>query len=348
MKTILAAALFAAVLAAALFHRFLWDQPAATAKPAADAPPALLADAAFLGSLRRAQAHGIAVVAPSSGLRGESVEKAYAYAAQLGIPFPREALDPAAVPYTANSDEQRLRLLADALADPATGVLWALRGGYGSGRLLEDLAALPVPPTEKTFVGYSDATFLHLYFQRLGWRTIHGAMFWEIGAKDSDPENFRRLAALLAGETAELVYDDIRPLNRAAESLAAPIRGIVVGGNLTCLAAAAGTPWAVDARGGILFLEDVKEGGYKIDRLLTQLRQSGALASASAVLLGTFTAGDEHTGYALKRFAESMEKPVFQCDFFGHGEKNYPLPFNVPAELRKAEANDGHMQLRIP
>ncbi len=218
--------------------------------------------------------------------------------------------------------------------DPDVEVLWAVRGGYGASRLLpalENGATLPEAP--KVLVGYSDITFLHLFLGKRGWPSVHGAMFWELGADGSDPENFRRLAAVLSGETAELRYEGLKPGNPAAEKLDQPVAGKLVGGNLTCLTAAVGTPWQPDVSGNILFLEDVKEKGYKLDRLFTQLQQAGLLDGASAILLGEFSEGDEQVEFALARFAQSVSVPVFRCDWFGHGEKNYPLILGAPAAI---------------
>lgn len=310
----------------------------------------LLDDTAFLADLERSGKRGlkgIAVVAPASGLRGENVEKVYALAERFGVAFSREALDPAVIPYTANSDAVRLRLLSEALNDPETEVVWAMRGGYGVSRILPDLAVLPPPPIPKVFIGYSDLTFLHLYLQKLGWKTVHGAMFWELSVPSKDPENFRQLAALLSGRNTELRHEGLRPFNAAAREQEEPIRAVVTGGNLTCLTAAVGTPWALEATGRIVVMEDVKERGYKLDRMFTQLRAAGQLDGVAAVILGTFSAGDDDVEFALERFAAELPAPVFRTDLFGHGVKNRPLVFNAPAVIEKSGSEDGSATLII-
>lgn len=328
-----AIAFFAAVAALVVLMRLFAAPDAAPAKPAEHwRDPRLVA---ALGRAGRTGTRGIVVVAPASGVKDDNVRKAHEVARELGIRFPEEALDAKAVPYNANADEVRLDLLLEALNDPAAETLWALRGGYGCGRLLPGLSGAALPETPKLFIGYSDLTYLHLFFQRRGWPTIHGDMFWELTAADRDPDNLRILASLLAGETEELRYTGLKPFNQAARDTDSAIEAPLTGGNLTCLAAAAGTPWTVDAAGRVLFIEDVKEAGYKIDRMLTQLRQSGALGGARAVLLGTFTRGDDATEYALERFAGDIPLPVFRADRFGHGEKNHPLVFNKPARIEK-------------
>lgn len=281
---------------------------------------------------------GIAIVAPASGLHSEeSVQKAYDIADRLGVCFSREALKSDVVPYTANADDKRLDLLLEALRDPDIEVLWAFRGGYGSSRLLTALADVPAPANRKIFVGYSDMTFLHLFFDRWNWRTIHADMFWELplAGESKDAENFRLLASLLAGREEPLRYEGLTPFNRAAKETSLPVQAAITGGNLTCLAAAVGTPYAPRTDERILFIEDVKERGYQIDRMLTQLRDAGAFIKVKAVILGSFSRGDEASEFALERFAADCDKPVFRTDLFGHGEKNYPLVFNSPAEIAK-------------
>lgn len=350
------AALFAllCLIAAVLLRVGLpTEQKPVEQKPEKERPmPRLLADQAFRADLERSGRRGIAgitVVAPGSGLHGADVARAREMARLLGVSLPAEAMDETRVPYNATLDDVRLDLLARALADPETEVLWALRGGYGCSRLLEKLAAVPGLDRPKVFVGYSDMTFLHLFFQRRNWPTVHAAMFWELnGSSPQREDNLRRLALLLAGRQDELRYDGLEPYNEAARRAADPVEGAMTGGNLTCLAAACGTPWAVQSEGRILFIEDVKESGYKIDRMLTQLRLAGAFDGVRAVVLGSFSRGDEYTEYALKRFAADFSAPVFKTDMFGHGEKNYPLVFGVPAVIDGSEGGGAAFTLRIP
>ena len=311
-------------------------------KPGQTAAPTLADDAAFLDDLKRSRTRGlagIAVVAPASGLRGDNIAKVYELAEKVGVAFPREAIDPEVVPYTANSDETRLELMTKALNDPETEVIWAMRGGYGSSRILEELSRLPAPDKPKVFIGYSDMTFLHLFLHQWKWKTIHGAMFLEVRGKEKDKDNLRLVAEIIAGKKSELRYDGLEPFNQLAKDAAEPITGILTGGNLTCVAAAVGTPWPLDGAGKIIVLEDVKERGYKLDRLLTQLRLAGMFDKAEAVVLGTFSEGDDDVGFALGRFAKECGKPVFKTDMFGHGTKNYPLIFNAPAKIEKSAEN---------
>lgn len=302
-------------------------------------PPALFSDPAFLADIRPLQEKGgktVTLVSPSAGFSEKDIETAYAYADKLNFYYPKGAARPGFIPYNANSDDIRLDMLAAALNDPETRVVWAMRGGYGSSRLLEGLEELGVSPEPKVLIGYSDITFLHLFLQKRGWQTVHGSMFWEFANAGKDEKNFRLLGALLGGRLPRLSYTGLKPFNKPAEDRAERLEGTLTGGNLTCLAAAAGTPWALESSGKILFLEDVNEPGYKVDRMLTQLKQTGAFDGVCAIVLGEFTTGDRNTEYALDRFAQSFDKPVFRTDLFGHGAKNYPLVFNAPAIIERS------------
>ncbi len=308
--------------------------------------PKILEDKSFLANMARVRGK-ITVVAPGSGLRSEKKTKVFEVAETLGLNLPAEALGSRPVPYHAAADEARERLLFQALNDPKTDIVWALRGGYGSARLLPALAARPLTGKPKIFIGYSDMTFLHLFLQQRGWKTVHGAMFLEMFEPGKDEDNYRLLAALLAGRLTELRYDDLRPFNQAARDLSQPVRAVVTGGNLTSLAAAAGTPWPLEAAGKILFVEDVEEPGYKLDRLFTQLRLAGQLEGVRAIVLGEFSRGDENTERALERFGQEFAGPIFRTDRFGHGAKNHPLIFNAPAVLKRNSGDGGLFTLSI-
>lgn len=341
--------LLAIILLAIALTLFCMQSPSDVEKPPA---PRLWEDASFQASLAKSGKRGlqgIAVVAPASGLSDENARKALEMAGRLDIRLSADAMRYGVVPYTANSDSARLEQLLQALNDSETEVLWAVRGGYGSSRLLAELAKSAKPETAKIFVGYSDLTFLHLFLHQWGWRTVHGGMFWELSGTEEghDVENYRLLASLLAGELDELRYDGLKPFNSAAEALSRPVEGLIIGGNLTCLAAAVGTPWPPEGSGKILFLEDVKEKGYKLDRMLVQLKEAGIFDGVGAVILGDFTKGDDNVDFALERFAKELSAPVFRTDLFGHGRKNYPLILNGRAVIEKTSGDGNAFGLRM-
>ena len=319
--------------------------------------PALVNDEVFIEDVQRMGRAGqttpattahIAAIAPSSGVGKKNEPLIRGMAEKLAVTIDANSFSRDPVPYTANTDDHRLNALVEALVDPDIEVIWTMRGGYGASRLLEGLSRVPSRLFhKKMLIGYSDITFLHLFFQKLGWQTVHGAMFAEMANPAKDEQNFRQLARLVSGQLPVLTYTGLKPRNRAAHALAEPIRGVITGGNLTCVAAAVGTPWGLDASGKILFLEDVEEPGYKVDRMLTQLTAAGQLEGVRAILFGAFSDGDALTAYALERFANESPVPVFSSEQFGHGPTNLPLLFNAPATLGEKVPDTDEVTLSI-
>jgi muramoyltetrapeptide carboxypeptidase len=188
----------------------------------------------------------------------------------------------------------------------------------------------------KPLVGYSDVTTLLLWQRRCaGLAGFHGPML-EKGDALSDDE---------LGALVEMLTGSERlPLVRAgADGSGAAVEGPLVGGSLTLVAASLGTPWALDARGAILLLEDVGERPYRVDRLLQQLRCAGALDGVRGVGLGHFERCDERDGsvtalQVLRDFVDELGVPWVAGLPFGHGAPNLAWPFGVRARLDGARA----------
>ena len=218
-----------------------------------------------------------------------------------------------------------------------TQTLWCLRGGYGSARLIPYLMKMKKPKTPKLLVGFSDITALHLFVtQRWGWPTLHGRVLTQMNSKRH--KDLAIYARLLRGEIKSLSYPRLKPMNEAARR-SKTLHGKVTGGNLRLLECSIGTAWELEARGKILFLEDIGERGYSIHRMLVHLTQSGLLEGVKAIVLGDFSEGEEPDGKdrtweALQSFANEITIPVLKGMPCGHGEKNQPLPFNTKASLR--------------
>lgn len=272
----------------------------------------------------------IAFFEPSSGMNDEK----WRLINQV-FPIGVHDTEPSPVPYHASDDDSRLANLKAALYGKKK-YLWATRGGYGSARLLDGALALEKKKMRvpKVFIGYSDTTFFHLLFNQWGWKTIHGSTPSGLLRTDLDCKNFSLIEKILSTEEGDLSYKNIMPLNRNAEQ-SKMIEGELIGGNLTLLANSLGTLWHLNGKNKIIFIEDVGSKGYVVDRDLTHLKQAGVFDEAKAVLLGSFVEGDEHVEYALKRFAEDLALPVFQADYFGHGPKNYPLPFGFLSRVSR-------------
>jgi len=233
----------------------------------------------------------------------------------------------------ANTDEIRFKLLRDALQNPKTKAVICARGGYGCMRLIPQLSKMIPPATPKLFIGMSDITALNLYFQQAWqWPVMHGAL-----AKDKfSGESIASLKAILFGHVKQVPFSGV-PLNALAEKNW-QLEANITGGNLSLVQASLGTLWQINGREKIIFLEEVGERGYRVDRMLEHLRQANVFKDAAAILLGDFLAGNEPDGSSLiqpvlARFAQTCKIPVVQVKGIGHGYINFPIPLGTSAQL---------------
>lgn len=231
----------------------------------------------------------VALVAPASAVPEDRLQTAIDFVRSLG-------LNPVAYPscyfanregYLAASDTQRARDILDAFADPDIQGIWCIRGGYGSHRLLPLLDKELIRNNLKWFGGYSDVTTLHTYFnQECALETYHCVMPSTEYNVDAFSLNWLK-KALFGGLSGQLTY----PEGRTPRTLVpGEISGVLCGGNLSLVAASLGTPWEIDTRGKILFLEDIGEKTYRVDSMLTQLRNAGKFRDCAGIILGAWTA----------------------------------------------------------
>lgn len=241
--------------------------------------------------------------------------------------------------YLAGSDKVRLRDLHAAFADPDIDAIFCLRGGYGTPRLLDgvDFALLAANP--KPFVGYSDITALHLAISRYaGFVTFHGPMLNADLLGDKQQPTESSLFSLLRGQLGAgsvLAHPVAYPLTTVEPGIAS---GRLLGGNLSMIAAVMGTPFEIDAEGIILFIEDVNEPIYRIDRLLTHLRLAGKLAQVRGVLVGDVAGVDSAAlDRLLKQTFASLCIPVLSGWRSGHCDPNLTLPMGALVRLDAGE-----------
>lgn len=237
--------------------------------------------------------------------------------------------------YLAGSDAQRLQDLHAAFADPEVDAILCMRGGYGSMRLLDRLDFGLIRRNPKPLVGYSDITALHTaIYQRTGLATFHGAMLNAdlLGAKLQPTESslLAQLSGLL-GEGDQIVHPADFALTCVVPGLAS---GRLLGGNLSMLGATLGTVAEIETQDCILFIEDVNEPLYRVDRLLTQLRLAGKLEGIKGVLVGDFA------GITVAALAPLLEEtfgplgvPVLAGWRSGHCDPNVCLPLGARVRL---------------
>ena len=236
----------------------------------------------------------------------------------------------------AGSDDQRARDLEQAWTAPDVRAVFCARGGYGAERLIDHLdwtAMAAAGP--KVLVGSSDVTALHtVWGRRLGLVTLFGPMtaselFAGDGADEPSREFLRDL--LFTPATVDrVVAEGPCPATRA--DLGQAVRGRLVGGTLSLVAAAIGTPDSTPARSAVAFLEDVGEQPYRIDRLLTQLLRSGWFDAVRGVALGSFHDCGDVAAVVEDRLGP-LGIPVVAGFPVGHGHRQLTLPLGLDVEL---------------
>lgn len=285
----------------------------------------------------------VAVVAPASAFSREGFEAGLRELRGLGLePVFEPSIFDTHAGYLAGTAEARAAAMRKAWTDPDVAAIFAVRGGYGSVHLLPLLATLPADLPPKALVGYSDVTTL------LAWLTLHrgivsfhGPMLegrLGRGPAGYDRDTFDR--CLRRSEPIGVVTSARLEVFSRGEAT-----GVLVGGTITQVAASLGTPYAFDPPDGcILFLEDVAERPYRIDRLITQLRLAGVLARASALVFGEMTRCDEPGGSpAVKDVIRALTSDFPGPVLFGlpSGHTTGPtltLPFGIAATVQAASA----------
>lgn len=247
--------------------------------------------------------------------------------------------------FLSGTEDERLEDFHSMFADREVAGVFCLQGGYGTPRLLDRIDYDLVRRNPKILLGYSDITGLHLAIHRkCGLVTFHGPNM--IG--NLPPWSLELLKKALftpapIGEVTNPEEED--PLNREFPvRTVAPgtARGRITGGNLTLIASTMGTPYEIETKGRILFLEDTGEAPYRVDRMLVQLRLAGKLQEASGIVFGTCTdCAPSRSGFELSlslsevldELLGSLGKPVLAGLLFGHTKEKATIPIGVEAEL---------------
>jgi muramoyltetrapeptide carboxypeptidase len=237
----------------------------------------------------------------------------------------------------AGTDQQRAAELMRFFRDPEVRAIFAARGGYGAGRILPLIDFRALRATPKIFVGFSDQTFVLNALAELSRMVcFHGPMVAKDVAGGISARSMLHLRRLLGGE---LEGFDLQ----AAEAIHPGVaQGELVGGCLSIVAATLATPYAPDFAGKLLFLEDTGEKAYRIDRMLVQLRHSGALGKVAGVVFGGMRApdGSEAEQRLIRQFAAEQTAglgvPVLWGIEAGHATENFTLPIGLRARLDAA------------
>ena len=217
----------------------------------------------------------------------------------------------------AGSDDERLHDLQQATDDPSVKAVLCSRGGYGISRIVDrvDYSALKKQP--KWYVGYSDITSLHLWINTVcGIASIHAEMPVNYSNPEYSAHCYDTMIKALKGEHEPVVWKSSREASFTVE-------GTVTGGNISLIYSLNGTPGQPDTEGAILFIEEIGEHFYHLDRMLTSMRMTGMLSNLSALIVG----GMEKITEGEHVFNQSVEEVVMNVA----GGYGYPVLFNFPA-----------------
>jgi len=232
----------------------------------------------------------------------------------------------------AGPDELRLAELQRFATDPSIDLVLSARGGYGLSRLLDRIDYAAIRARKGALVGYSDFTAFNLAFLAHGGVSFAGPSAGDFGAQQPDPFTVEHFFGVLGARTYAV--------DLALDGPARTVEGRLWGGNLAMLVSIIGTPFMPRVRDGILFLEDVNEPAYKIERMLLQLLHGGVLQKQRAIVLGDFdpvTPMPNDNGFGLPSVVERMRKilgvPLYTGLPFGHVPRKLTLPVGGRARL---------------
>lgn len=246
--------------------------------------------------------------------------------------------------FASDSPKERVRGFNELLKDKSVKAILSARGGYSSMEVLPLLDEGLIKSNPKPFIGFSDSTaIISLLAGKIGLPCIHGpsleSAFAKYDSSGAAKESADALSALLLGENK----NPFSGLKLGAVLHPGDFSGKILGGNLSVLSSLVGGPCELNFKGSILFLEEVGERPYRIHRALLQLKQARLLKDLAGVLLGTFNncvhpkGEGPTTEAAIKDIFSEYPYPVYSGLPSGHEEKNLPIPFGVPAEVRGSE-----------
>jgi len=245
--------------------------------------------------------------------------------------------------YLAGTDQERAHEFNSLWADPEVKALVAARGGYGCLRLPELIDMKQIRKNPKILIGFSDLTvLLAAIHKKTGLVTYHGPVVTTLGSIDKKSQ--ASFFNTLAGKTP----DNIKP-SRVKVLKEGRAKGILLGGNLTTLVHSIATPYEIPWSQAILFLEDIGESPYRLDRLLTHLSLAKRLQKIKGLIIGTFSDDNRKENQVMKRtvdkriveLLEGYDIPVWANFPIGHSRRNLTLSIGVAAEM---DSRDGSLR----
>lgn len=282
----------------------------------------------------------IGLIAPSSPTSLENIEKAKKTINDMGFKVKMGKSPYERYGYLSGSDEIRANDINNMFKDTEVDAIICLRGGYGTPRILDLIDCGIIRENPKIFVGYSDITALHIAFTQISnLVTYHGPMVTsDIIGNFSDFSKDSLFNMIMNTKRVEKIAN---PQGEEILTIKGGIaEGSIIGGNLSLIVATIGTPYEIDVKDKILFIEEIGEEPYSIDRMLNQLRLSGKLQEASGIIFGDFKGCESKKhdeSLTLEQVITDLVKEAGKPTIFnlkaGHCEPMLTLPFGIKARL---------------
>ena len=281
-------------------------------------------------------------IAPSGAVRTEgAIERAVKETERMGFKVKLGESAGQKYGYLSGTDEIRARDINHMFADDEVDAIVCLRGGYGAMRILDQLNYELIARHPKIFMGFSDITALHIaLLNRCDLATFHGPMAAANWA-GTPLDDFSRESMYRALMSTEPVGELRNPEGYPRQTVnPGQAEGQLVGGNLMLIASSLGTPWEIDTKGRIIFIEEVGERTYCVDRMLTQLRLAGKFEDCAGVVFGDFAdcpVEYPEFGLTLEEIIRDVVapsgKPIFTGLRCGHCTPKLTLPFGVKCRM---------------
>jgi len=266
----------------------------------------------------------IRIISPSGSINPEFIDGAKKVISDWGLHVTEGEFARAEYGRFAGTKEQRILDLQHALDDPNVKAILCSRGGYGLSQIIDKIDFTGFVQSPKWLIGFSDVTILHNAITKHGIASIHGIMAKHLSDTAINPYPSELLHKVLFGTLPSYSIPS-HELNRAGV-----YTGKLIGGNLSVLMGLRGSQFDLDYSNNILFIEDIAEKPYHIDRMMQNLRFSGVLSQLSGLVVGQFSDCDEDP---------LMMKTIDEIIFDAVSEYNYPVCFNFPA---------GHVDYNLP
>ncbi len=281
----------------------------------------------------------IGIVAPGSPTTEEKVEKAYEKLKEMGFKVKLGKSCYSKYGYLAGRDELRAEDLNSMFRDTEVDGIICLRGGYGTIRILEFLDYNLIRANPKVFVGYSDITAIHIAINQISnLVTFHGPMAASDLAGDISKFSLESLFNSILHEDFDGNLKN--PTEELITINGGVAEGQIIGGNLSLIASTIGTPYEIDTKGKIIFIEEIGEEPYRIDRMLNQLKLSNKLQEAEGIILGNFSncmPEDPDMSLTLEEVIDDLIRPLNKPTLYnlqaGHCDPNITIPFGVRVRL---------------